>query len=410
MYNISNFYKRAAILAASLTFVTLLGGYVCFEHTFLVDELLPASKSVIPWTIVASSDSEKTGQSEIQVHDAEHSLDYTFFLSDSIEYGYASVAMRFNSENHPNGFADLSKYLRARFRVKCSPVNTLSFTTFTFDDEITDIKNPDTYRIATAFFSCNEDWGIVEIDLQHMELPEWWLNLHKISLSDREYQLSHTSRFSFGVSLRSPKNVMSSVKITDVELIWRDMRFVYALAAVTLTLWLAFGVWLFKHHTRLLTATLERKIQQNKQLLDYQRLSLEPHRNKEKNAVLHFIATEYANPETSLESTTSATGIGKAKMNSILKEETGLTFTAYLNKLRLTEAARLLSEKPELNVSVIALSVGYNNVSYFNRLFKREYGSSPQTFRSAYTSISKSEEFASPDGIADEEKNTPDKA
>jgi AraC-like DNA-binding protein len=61
-----------------------------------------------------------------------------------------------------------------------------------------------------------------------------------------------------------------------------------------------------------------------------------------------------------------------------------MTFTAYLNKLRLTEAARLLAENEEANVSEIAYSVGYNNASYFNKLFKNEYGCTPKTFKTLH--------------------------
>jgi AraC-like DNA-binding protein len=58
-----------------------------------------------------------------------------------------------------------------------------------------------------------------------------------------------------------------------------------------------------------------------------------------------------------------------------------MTFTSYLNKLRLTEAARLLAEKSGAAVAEIAYSVGYSNVSYFNKLFKEEYGCTPKSFR-----------------------------
>jgi AraC-like DNA-binding protein len=57
-----------------------------------------------------------------------------------------------------------------------------------------------------------------------------------------------------------------------------------------------------------------------------------------------------------------------------------MTFNAYLNKLRLTEAARLLSGQSEINVMEIAYLVGYNNVSYFGKLFKNEYGCTPGKF------------------------------
>ena len=65
----------------------------------------------------------------------------------------------------------------------------------------------------------------------------------------------------------------------------------------------------------------------------------------------------------------------------MLKAELGLTFSSYLKKLRLTEAARLLAEGSSATIGEIAYSVGYANVSYFNKLFKDEYGCPPTVFR-----------------------------
>ena len=62
-----------------------------------------------------------------------------------------------------------------------------------------------------------------------------------------------------------------------------------------------------------------------------------------------------------------------------------MTFTGYLNKSRLTEAARLLSENSSAAILEIAYSVGDANVSYFNKLFKEEYGCTPKVFRSIST-------------------------
>jgi AraC-like DNA-binding protein len=75
-------------------------------------------------------------------------------------------------------------------------------------------------------------------------------------------------------------------------------------------------------------------------------------------------------------------GADREKINEILKTELGMTFTAYVNKLRLTEAARLLKEKSATPIADIAYSVGYANISYFNKLFKEEYGCTPGAFRS----------------------------
>ncbi|MBC6904080.1 AraC family transcriptional regulator [Saccharophagus sp. K07] len=385
MYETPRFYRSAAILFASLVITTILAGYISFEQTFLVDRLLPASKSVLPWEIQASSDSEQDGESTIQVHDAVQTLDYSFTLSDKAAYSYATLALYFNPQDTATEFANLAKYPLLRFSVKCNPANTLSFTAVTRDSAFADENHPKAFRIPTAFFSCNEQWETVEIDLRHLEIPEWWLNYHGVSLSDRGYQLSQVANLSFGVSIQSPRHTPSSVKIADVELIGRDWRSLYFFAAFSGIIWLTFGFWFFKVHMKILIATLEEQIQKDRPLIAYQQLSVEPHRDKEKSAVLRYMATEYANPDISLETAISALGINRTKMNSILKDEIGLTFSAYLNKLRLTEAARLLSEKPEANVAEIAFSVGYNNVSYFNKLFKNEYGCSPKMFKSIYS-------------------------
>ncbi|HOY22883.1 MAG TPA: helix-turn-helix transcriptional regulator, partial [Cellvibrio sp.] len=137
----------------------------------------------------------------------------------------------------------------------------------------------------------------------------------------------------------------------------------------------------FRTYTTVLIVDLKEKLKQDQPLIAYKKLSIEPQKDKEKIAVLNYIATEYVNPELSIETITNTLGINRAKINDILKEELGMTFSSYLNKLRLTEAARLLSESKDANVSEIAYAVGYNNVSYFNKLFKATYNCAPKTFK-----------------------------
>jgi AraC-like DNA-binding protein len=110
-------------------------------------------------------------------------------------------------------------------------------------------------------------------------------------------------------------------------------------------------------------------------------LTLEPFKDKEKAAVLRFISTNYTNSELDLEGVVAGTGVNRKKINEFLKIELGMTFSTYLNKLRLTEATRLLTEQADVAIVEIAISVGYANVSYFNRLFKEEYGCTPKEFR-----------------------------
>ncbi len=63
-----------------------------------------------------------------------------------------------------------------------------------------------------------------------------------------------------------------------------------------------------------------------------------------------------------------------------IKSRTGKTYTDLLQQKRLSQAAFLLKSTKML-VSDIALAVGYDNISYFHRLFYKHYGVSPKHYR-----------------------------
>lgn len=64
----------------------------------------------------------------------------------------------------------------------------------------------------------------------------------------------------------------------------------------------------------------------------------------------------------------------------------GTGFIEYLNDYRLTMAERLLKSS-DASVLEIAEQSGFDNLSYFNRIFKRKYGISPGKWRSADNSL-----------------------
>ncbi len=67
-------------------------------------------------------------------------------------------------------------------------------------------------------------------------------------------------------------------------------------------------------------------------------------------------------------------------LTRMMKKYYGKTPTAYINTLRLEEAALLLRTTEE-SVLEIMLDCGFNNVSYFNQRFKEEYGIPPARYR-----------------------------
>lgn len=75
-----------------------------------------------------------------------------------------------------------------------------------------------------------------------------------------------------------------------------------------------------------------------------------------------------------------ACGFSQSHFMKFFKATIGMSFTAYLNDYRLTMAARLLLSSED-SVLTIAGDTGFDNLSYFNRLFKQRFGMAPREFR-----------------------------
>lgn len=63
-----------------------------------------------------------------------------------------------------------------------------------------------------------------------------------------------------------------------------------------------------------------------------------------------------------------------------IKKRTGQNYTELVQNKRLQQAAYLLSTT-QMNVMEIGLAVGYDNTSYFHRIFQKRYGKTPRTYR-----------------------------
>ena len=59
----------------------------------------------------------------------------------------------------------------------------------------------------------------------------------------------------------------------------------------------------------------------------------------------------------------------------------GKSVKSYLNAVRVNKAAELLRKSPDLSVTDIAVFVGYNGISHLEKVFKEEYGVSPNKYR-----------------------------
>lgn len=74
----------------------------------------------------------------------------------------------------------------------------------------------------------------------------------------------------------------------------------------------------------------------------------------------------------------AALHFSRATLYRAIKNETGLGFNSYVNRLKLEYARRLLEQNSA--IGEVATRLGYENVSYFSRLFHTRYGVSPSEY------------------------------
>ena len=101
----------------------------------------------------------------------------------------------------------------------------------------------------------------------------------------------------------------------------------------------------------------------------------------EQNAVLHvlrYIEEHYA--DGSLTEIAARLHYYLPYLSRLIRQETGKKYTELLQEKRLSQAAWLL-RNTDRKVDEISFSVGYENVSYFHRLFAARFGQSPKKYR-----------------------------
>ena len=79
-------------------------------------------------------------------------------------------------------------------------------------------------------------------------------------------------------------------------------------------------------------------------------------------------------------------GMSESAFSHFFKKRTNRNFISYLNDVRIGHATRMLFETTD-RVAEIAFQSGFNNISNFNRIFKKSKGQNPSEYRSSIHKI-----------------------
>lgn len=94
---------------------------------------------------------------------------------------------------------------------------------------------------------------------------------------------------------------------------------------------------------------------------------------------LDLIEERFAEPIT-LADVARAAAYSRCHFSKIFKEQLGTCFVNYLSRVRIRRAEELLA-RTEMPVTSVALEVGFNDLSHFERVFRAAHKLSPTKFR-----------------------------
>ena len=123
---------------------------------------------------------------------------------------------------------------------------------------------------------------------------------------------------------------------------------------------------------------------ENFRILSSKAYLLEEHTelNSRLDKVMHFINTNYQRKITQ-EEIALKIGMNTSAFCRYFKEKTGKGFIYFINEMRISYACKLLIENM-LSISQICFECGFNNLSNFNRIFKRQTGFTPGEYQQQF--------------------------
>lgn len=96
---------------------------------------------------------------------------------------------------------------------------------------------------------------------------------------------------------------------------------------------------------------------------------------------IDYVYVHMNNGTVSVESVAADLCMTPKQLRSKIVAITGENPSAYIQKIRLEKAQRMLQVEPNMSIGEIALKCGFEDFAYFSRVFKKKYGVMPSQYR-----------------------------
>lgn len=328
--------------------------------------LYPLKEGFTLFTYTDAEDPHKRGNSEIVSFSTDSVISLAVTIKGAIDYPYAGFRIK------PEGgepFFDISSYDKVEIVIDSTNATFFILDLATYVDGYSNFTDYMSLRHHTAEVFTSAKAQTLSLKTRSIPTQSWWYELRNLTSKEvgkADYSKCHA--LSFEINAVNLQEEPLYVSVSSIKFINTKRTEFYA----SLVLLGLYFVLLF---------IVDRLFAKRKRPILVNSIAMKNDLDAEIERIEFSIAELYHNADLTVAKVAHVAGMSPEKLSASLFKVHKMQFKQYLNTVRVTEAKRLLKET-DRNISEIAMAVGYNYPTTFNRVFKEITGTSPTSFRS----------------------------
>lgn len=299
---------------------------------------------------------ENASRGELIIKDGKS---FSFIYTKSNREGHAFTGAWFPLENVD---IDFSKYDYLEVSITTNQARRIPLN-------LSVQNNVETHQYVTQYIEIEKGKTSYDLSLDEFYTPSEWYDFNNVTQAQIPKQdLAKVEAMSFESCHLLESGIKDQFTVNGLVL-KRDLTLFYLLTLLCAS-GLIIGAWLF----------IMKPFEKEEEIVHVPIKEFEYKAEKIEDQIVVYLATNYTNPDLTLEDLKLEFGKGKAEISNLIKDSTKMTFPRYLNFLRIEEAKRVLKSGDFKTVAEVGFLVGFNSSSNFIRVFKAQEGVSPKKF------------------------------
>jgi len=345
-------------------------GVYLFFLSFKPIKVFPSGNE---FKFVFFTDTANGGHSQIFRHSVtDSSIEMEYVLKRGFVDPYASISISHQSDTEIN----ISLYNRLIVDIQGCNTSNIGFDfNIPFASGFSNLKDTvvDFYYNIINLSSQRKQYTI---DLQDLKVPDYWYVDKNLAPNIAIHpNFKHVLSFNIGTAYATQFDTTQKFRLYEVRFERDNSQLILFLLLIELLIIvILFIIYYIKNYLKSRSLSLT---------ITYKPVEVHPSNTTSQNTdLLNYINSNFHNPELSLEKVANKLRISQRLITSTIHNTYGCNFKSYINQLRIHESKRLLKES-NLSMGEIAIKVGFNTQSHFNRVFKSVVGISPTDFKDA---------------------------